>query len=396
MNWLTMARLRGSSEHRMPFVLYKMRGRRVLIFCDGPVVYGKEIVSLLLARELCNAGWNAQFITSKWNGSDVTAWLADSGVQCIFLWLGFISLTLRLEPLRCSFGQLTRLPHLLIGFHRLTRSRRLRAVVHTNWQHCLLLLPLLRRERDVYWAHEIPPLSKRYGYAFRAIARRAGRVVCVSQAVADRMLSLGVPAGQVVVVRNGVPSAEIAEALADGECLRLGIVGQIAAQKGHEDLIEALGLLRRDGVRASLLVFGSGAPEYLASLKERAVELDVQQQIEWRGYVADKSRIFGEIDVCMVPSRFEEPLATSAIEASGYGRPVICSSRGGLPEIVKHGETGFVVEPDCPGEIADAIRNFVKNPDLVKIMGTAAQCRARAEFSTQRFAKEFIQVLEAL
>ena len=124
----------------------------------------------------------------------------------------------------------------------------------------------------------------------------------------------------------------------------MGIVGQIGAWKGHEDLIDALGLLQRDGIRPSLFIFGSGAPEYVAALEESAVELGVQQQIEWCGYVADKSQIFGAIDVCVVPSRFEEPLATSAIEAGGYGCPVICSSSGGLPEIVKHGETGFVVE----------------------------------------------------
>jgi glycosyltransferase involved in cell wall biosynthesis len=134
----------------------------------------------------------------------------------------------------------------------------------------------------------------------------------------------------------------------------------------------------------------------VASLDERALELGLQQQIEWCGYVADKSRIFGAIDVCMVPSRFEEPLATSAIEAGGFGCPVICSSRGGLPEIVEHGKTGFVVEPECPEQIADAIKIFLQNRDLVRTMGAAAQTRARSEFSTQRFVNEFVQVLEGL
>jgi glycosyltransferase involved in cell wall biosynthesis len=176
----------------------------------------------------------------------------------------------------------------------------------------------------------------------------------------------------------------------------LGIVGQIAERKGHEDLIDALGLLQRDGIRPSLVIFGSGFPEYVAALEERAVELGVQQQIEWCGYVADKSRVFGTIDVCVVPSRVEEALGMSAIEAGGYGCPVICSSRGGLPEIVKHNETGFVVDPERPERIADAIKAFVQNRDLVRTMGAAAQTRAHTEFSMQRFVSEFIQVLEGL
>ena len=359
-------------------------------------MYGKEIVSLLLAKELSNTGFSLEFITSKWNAPDVTTRLLDSGVQCRFLWVGFLSLTFRLEPLRCTFWQLVRLPYLLVGFYRITRKERLRAVVHTNWHHCLLLLPLLRPQRDIYWAHEIPPLSRRYGYVFRAIGERVGRVVCVSQAVADRMLSLGVPTRKVVVVRNGIPSADGTGAVSGGGPLRLGIVGQIGERKGHEDLIDALGLLQRDGIRPSLLIFGSGAPEYMAALEERAVELGVQRQIEWCGYVADKSRIFGAIDVCIVPSRFEEPLGMSAIEAGGFGCPVICSSRGGLPEIVKHGETGFVVDPERPEKIADAVKVFVQNRDLLRTMGAAAQARAHTKFSIQRFVNKFIQVLDEL
>jgi glycosyltransferase involved in cell wall biosynthesis len=359
-------------------------------------VYGKEIVTLLLAKELCNTGWSPEFIASNWSGHDFRTWLRASGFRHKFLWLGFVSLTLRLYPLKCTFWQSVRLPQLLVGFYRITKTGGLRAVVHTNWQHCLLLLPLLRRQRDIYWAHEIPPLSRRYGYVFRAIGARVGRVVCVSQAVAERMLSLGVPSRKVVVVRNGIPSAEGTGAIGGGERLRLGIVGQIGERKGHEDLIDALGLLQRDGIRPSLSIFGFGAPEYVSALKQRAVELGVQHQIELCGYVADKSRIFGTIDVCIVPSRCDEALGMSAIEAAGFGSPVICSSRGGLPEIVKHGETGFVVDPERPEKIADAIKVFVQNRDLVRTMGAAAQARAHTEFSIQRFGNEFIQVLEEL
>ena len=235
-------------------------------------------------------------------------------------------------------------------------------MVHTNWQHCLLLLPLLRRQRDIYWAHEIPPLSRRYGYVFRAIGARVGRVVCVSQAVAERMLSLGMPTSRVVVVRSGIPPAEETGPVGGGERLQLGIVGQIGEWKGHGDLIDALGLLQRDGIRPSLLIFGSGAAEYVASLEERAAELGVQQQIEWCGYVTDKSRIFGAIDVCIVPSRCDEALGMSAIEAGGFGCPVICSSRGGLAASVLNGETGLVIEPERPEQLANAIKVFRTKP----------------------------------
>jgi glycosyltransferase involved in cell wall biosynthesis len=369
---------------------------KVFIFCGGPTIYGKEIVGLLLARGLRDTGWCPEFITSRWNNPDVTRWLKNTEFKVTFLWLGFISLTFRREPLRCTCGQLARWPQLLIGFVRIANKNGIRAIVHTNWHHCLLLLPLLNPRRDIYWLHEIPRPSRRYGFVFRAIARRVGRIVCVSQAVAERMLSLRVPAEKVVVVRNGIPFAERSGAGGEREHLRLGIVGQIGVWKGHEDLFDALGLLQREGIRPSLLIFGSDAPEYKATLRRCAAQLDIEDQIEWRGYVAEKSRIYSAIDVCVVPSRFDEPLSTSAIEAGGFGCPVICSSRGGLPEIVEHGKTGFVVEPECPQQLAEAIKAFARKRHLVKTMGAAAQIRARTEFSTQRFVNEFVQVLDGL
>jgi glycosyltransferase involved in cell wall biosynthesis len=310
--------------------------------------------------------------------------------------LGFLSLTLRRDPLRWTYGQLVRWPELLFGFYRIANKSSCRAIVHTNWHHCLLLLPLLNRQRDIYWLHEVPGSSRRYGFVFRAIARRVGRIVCVSQAVASRLFLHGVPDKSVVVIRNGIPFAERSGGVGDGESLRLGIVGQIGAWKGHEDLLDALRLLRRDGIRPSLLIFGSGAPEYVATLQRRAAQLGIEPQIEWRGYVAEKSLIYPLIDVCIVPSRAAEPLATSAIEASGFGCPVICSSGGGLPEIVEDGKTGFVVEAERPEQLAGAIKVLARNRDLVKSMGAAAQTRARTEFSMQRFVNAFTQVLEEL
>src|SRR5262249_25950308 len=155
---------------------------------------------------------------------------------------------------------------------------------------------------------------------------------------------------------SGFSAIETAPAPGGHPILRLGIVGQVGPWKGHDDLLDALALLSRHGVRAVLRIFGTGAPGYIDSLKRRVTELSLQNQVEWCGVAKDGAELYGIIDVCVVPSRCEEALGMSAIEASAFGRPVICSARGGLPEIVNDRVTGFVVEAKHPDQLAQAIK----------------------------------------
>jgi glycosyltransferase involved in cell wall biosynthesis len=366
----------------------------VCIVCGAGMVSGKEVISLSLARGLRSAGWNPQFITSRWNDGDFIRRLQGDGFSFGLLRLGFISATLQPAPLLMTLDQMRYWPALAYGYTRLVAATAPRAVIHTNWHHVLLLLPFLDARRDIFWLHDVLPASRRYARMLGAIARRVSRIVCVSRAGAHQVLALGVPESQVTVVYNGLPLADPIDAPGEQPTLRLGIVGQIGPWKGHDDLLDALALLARRNVRVLLRIFGSGAPAYVESLKRRVAELDLVDRVEWCGFLRNQAEIFRQIDVCVVPSRCEEPLATSALEANGFGRPVICSSRGGLPEIVEDGVTGFVVDAHRPDQLARAIETYARRPGLVQAMGEAARQRAQSHFSLACFVERFTQVIE--
>jgi glycosyltransferase involved in cell wall biosynthesis len=86
----------------------------------------------------------------------------------------------------------------------------------------------------------------------------------------------------------------------------------------------------------------------------------------------------------------------SALEAGAFGRPVICSSRGGLREIVEDGVTGLVVEAERPEQLAQAISLLARHPDLVRKMAESARKRVRSEFSIARFVECFVQLFDQL
>jgi glycosyltransferase involved in cell wall biosynthesis len=377
-----------------------MRGMKrvptVLIVCGAGIVSGKEIVSLHLARGLRDAGWNPEFVTSSWSDGEFVRRLEQDGFKYQRLRIGFISASLRLGPLLMTLDQLRFWPALAYRYTRRIKAMAPRAVIHTNWHHALLLLPFLKPHRDIFWVHECLPNTSRYSYVLRAIAKRVGRVVCVSHAVARAVAALGVPESHVVVVHNGLPLLDPIPAPGGQPALRAGIVGQIAPRKGHDDLIDALALLCGDGAHATLRIFGAGDPEYVASLKRKVSKLQLDDKVQWCGFVRSQVEIYTNLDICVVPTRIEEPFATSALEAGGFGRPVICSLRGGLPEIIEHGVTGFAVEAQRPDQLANAIKSFAHDPLLIKTMGEAARNRIQTEFSLERFIAQFTQVIEEI
>ena len=371
--------------------------RTIVLVSGGPIIGGKEIVSLTLAKGLRSAGFKPIWFVSSWLGEGVfIARLRKEGIEFCRMRLGFISISLSLKPIWWTIDQLRYWPALLAAYRMNIGRVAPSVVIHCNWHHALLLSPLLDPSRDIYWSHEIFPNNGRYRWVFRQISRRVARIVCVSHAAARSLATLGVPRERICVIHNGTQFDVDMPPAAVGPQLRLGIAGQIGPWKGHDDLVDAVAQLNDRGVNVTLKIFGNGQPDYIESLKAKIRSRGIDNHVEWCGFVADPAQIFGAIDVCVVPTRSEEPFATSALEASLARRAVIAAAVGGLPEIVQDFETGFLVEPGNADQIATAIERFVRRPELVVTMGEAAHRRAAAHFTGARFTEDFIKLIEEI
>ena len=147
--------------------------------------------------------------------------------------------------------------------------------------------------------------------------------------------------------------------------LRLGLLGQIAPHKGHEDALEAL---RHLGPGFGLRIAGAGEDAYLRQLRRRAEGLPVV----WSGFTP-AAAFLGGIDVLLAPS-WEEPFGLVILEAMAAGVPVVATDAGGPAGIITAGVTGYLVPPRQPSALAAAIEALAADPE-----GTAALAlRARA------------------
>ncbi|NYZ16659.1 glycosyltransferase family 4 protein [Azospirillum sp. RWY-5-1] len=208
----------------------------------------------------------------------------------------------------------------------------------------------------------------------RRLSRHAAVVTTVSRRLFERIRAAGVYAGvgDVRVIHNcNAGEAQVPrEPPRPGRPLRFGFLGRLEPVKGLELLLDTVASLP-DG-RAVAIVGGTGAPEYEAAVRGRYEGPGVR----FLGWV-DPPRFFQEIDVLVVPSIWEEPLSRVSHEAMGYGVPVVGARTGGIPEIVRDGDTGFLFKAGDADDLARVLRGLIEAPPDWAAL--SERCRSHAE-----------------
>jgi len=233
----------------------------------------------------------------------------------------------------------------------------------------------------------------------RALTRPAAResrhvqaVVSVSSYTLARHLDHGYFAGARIkrVIHNGLsgvlhpPAPDAARGRLP---LRLGFVGRLVQPKGIEELVRVMRDI--DPLTCELVVAGKGTETDEQRLRELA-----PQHVRFVGFV-NPEELYRCIDVLVVPSLWQDPLPTTAIEAARHGVPAIVANRGGLPDIVLDGRTGQVYQAGEVGALREAIAQFIRNP--ARAAGMAPQVLERAEhFSVDRMEAEYMEVFSEL
>jgi len=239
----------------------------------------------------------------------------------------------------------------------------------------------------------------------------ADRVVAATPADKSQMVEFyGADPARITVVLPGVdhdlfhpiPRAEARRyvGLANSSEHMLLFVGRLDPVKGLNVLFEALCLLLRELApswqgRICLAVIGGDSAESAGALREEADCLDdvkerygLQEMVAFLGSRLQETLpyYYSAADVCVMPSLYES-FGLVALEAMACGTPVVASRVGGLPYVVRDGETGLLVPDNDPAALAEKLRQLLTEPELRKRLGAQASEVAR-EYSWQRVAAE--------
>lgn len=175
--------------------------------------------------------------------------------------------------------------------------------------------------------------------------------------------------GPLVVIPNGVDLKRFSGSSVPHENFVLITTSRLVHKNAVDDVIRALPLLPQT-VRFQIL--GTGPDE--ASLKELAKTSGIESRAQFVGYVAhaDMPAYLHKADIFIRPSR-SEGQGASFIEAMAAGLPLIATGVGGIPDFLRDGENGFVVEANNPQSIADAVKKALENKDKLAAMATKAK-----------------------
>ncbi|HZN21742.1 MAG TPA: glycosyltransferase [Gaiellaceae bacterium] len=236
---------------------------------------------------------------------------------------------------------------------------------------------------------------------FREVERRLARVsdvlVAVSPEVRDELVELGVaPREKFAVIRLGIPLEErLGDPTADLDYRRLygipedafvvGWVGRMTGVKDTASTLEILRAARDRGVDAVLCLVGDGPDR--GRLEQVAHDLGIARHCFFVGYQEDVAGYYRLFDAFLLPS-VNEGTPVSAIESLASGTPVVANRVGGVPDVVRDGVDGFLVEAGDVEGAAERLARLAGDPMLRARLGEAGRERVLRRYSVSRLVDD--------
>lgn len=199
--------------------------------------------------------------------------------------------------------------------------------------------------------------------------------ICPSKFSLKKHLEAGIHEKKLVHIPNFINVNDVKPNFMPGDYVLY--VGRLAKEKGIITLLKAI-----QGLDIKLKVVGDGP---VRADCERFVFENKINNVEFLGYKSGEEleKLYMQSAFLVMPSEWYENAPMTIIECFSYGKPMIGSNIGGIPEMIIDGETGFLFEPGNWQELQDKIKYVLRNPSLIENMGKKARVRAEKEYSAE-------------
>jgi len=231
----------------------------------------------------------------------------------------------------------------------------------------------------------------------RCAARAASIFYCLSQEMADAVISTGIaPPDRVRLIHNGIDFSAYTlphDTHAIRESLNIphdaplvGTIGRLTEIKRQDVLLKAFAALRQHLPSAHLLLVGDGP--LLNDLGKLAAELNIAPFVHFAGYQQNTAPYMQAMNVFALTSR-SEGMPQSLLEAAVARIPIIASNVGGIPEVIQHDRTGFLFEAGDQAALAAELFDLLTNRDRAATLARAAHEFVQSRFDIRRMAAEY-------
>jgi glycosyltransferase involved in cell wall biosynthesis len=367
-----------------------MNGRKVaiqLISTGG--IYGAERALLELAGYMATRGWDSHVVALEGRGAtDLVTRAAALGLAAeAFVPSG-----------RMGFVPMLKRARQLLG-------RYPRAIVHSHGYKPDILLSLLAIPRRLAcvatchsWYSETRQLRV-LEVIDKRVLRGFDRVVAVSGEIAEELRASGVAPQKVVVIRNGISAPSAGEGSRMRVRAQLGVspdsklivqIGRLARSKRNDLLLAAVASLA--GLPdVHVLLVGEG--DQARSLAEIVSNRGLTGRVHFSGYREDIPEILAAADLLAVTSD-KEGLPIVILEAMAMRCAIVATGVGEIPKVLCDGREAWLVPPNDVGALAQAIREILTHPDVVKIRVARAHEQFLREYSRDSMGSRYLEIYD--
>jgi len=239
-------------------------------------------------------------------------------------------------------------------------------------------------------------------HSMRHLAKHTNQIVSIADYITQYLVEKAkICRNKITLIRNGTDTyqypAEInvlQKRLSLGmweQDFVIGIVARLVAKKGHNVLFEAFKLAKSKIPNAKLLVVGDG--DLMNELDIQCRKLDIRADVFFLGQRKDIPELLRVMNVCVLSSHKKaEGLPVSLLEAMASRVPVIATDSGGTKEIVLHGRTGILIEPNDSFALAEALIQVYMNKESVANMVSEGAKRVNDIFNLENMVAKYSQL----
>jgi L-malate glycosyltransferase len=226
--------------------------------------------------------------------------------------------------------------------------------------------------------------------------------VAISKKIKEVMVADGIAADRIFVVHSGIDIARFSGVTGDSLISEFKLrseqpvvinVAHLAGHKGQRFLVRAIPYVLKQIPEARFFIIGEG--ELLAELQALSASLGISRALTFTGFRKDVGAFYQIADI-FVMSSVQEGLGTAMIDALALGKPVVAANAGGIPEIIKDGETGCLVDAANPQALAQGIIQMLTNKDQAQRMAQRGRAVVKEHFSIDAMVENNLAVYRQL
>jgi glycosyltransferase involved in cell wall biosynthesis len=273
-------------------------------------------------------------------------------------------------------------------------------LIHSNGVKSHALLGLVGRLNcPVIWhVHDFFSTRPIMARVLKRLSRSIAGAIAPSQAVKnDAKTLIDKP---IEVIHPAIDQHYFRLGSVRSKLLRIGLVGTFARWKGHDVFLQAAAQIKSEIQDVQFQIIGapiystSGSQFSLEELQNRAVELGLDQVVEFVGFQSDTVSIYKNLDIVVHASTQPEPFGLVIAEAMAFGKAVIVSNAGGAAELVTNQHDAIAISPGDVQALAEALLQLIRDPQKREELGVNARRSAIKKFNRDHMVDQLLKVYQ--